>query len=323
VIKNTITIKFLSPGFPSNAPAGDRSFRPASIEPSDLWLSPGRMLLRNYENREGLMVRDGLRINMMIRPAAPPISIDVAPQMPRLKKPNLARTPPDLPGPIPAKAGAVQLLPGLSEECTIPGEDLYPDRFVPGGRPDSRDSPAILQKYRRLIKIHNETHLWQAKMSVITGNLHDASPGSGPVRDMAAIRHIPHEKTAAAGGKTAATGGDLARAAVPTPFNDGHQWRVQPSPGSEVTAPFIPVYSARGADTNSSIQAAFPEMTVHTRPSMRDQPAEISALSRQEPAESEMIRPAPQALDLNRISDQVCSIIERRLKIERERRGYG
>lgn len=42
------------------------------------------------------------------------------------------------------------------------------------------------------------------------------------------------------------------------------------------------------------------------------------------PDATESVRFAPSAQDLNRISDQVCSIIERRLLIERERRGiYG
>jgi len=42
------------------------------------------------------------------------------------------------------------------------------------------------------------------------------------------------------------------------------------------------------------------------------------------PDVAESIRFAPSAQDLNRISDQVCSIIERKLLIERERRGiYG
>jgi hypothetical protein len=61
--------------------------------------------------------------------------------------------------------------------------------------------------------------------------------------------------------------------------------------------------------------------TIPARDALTPSPATSPGKS---PDVTESVRPAPSAQDLNRISDQVCSIIERKLLIERERRGiYG
>lgn len=86
-------------------------------------------------------------------------------------------------------------------------------------------------------------------------------------------------------------------------------------------------YSVGSAEMRQGVSSygTFPAMVARLPPEiMNGQAEEQLAKLRQQPTESKTIQPNPPSLDINRLSDQVYSIIERKVKVEKERRGiYG